>query len=318
MTGDLRASGDADAPESGVSTVAVGDGRHVAYAEYGDPEGVPVAFLHGTPGSRRLAALFDDAARRAGVRLLAVDRPGYGRSSPWPGRTLRDTGAFVAAVLDDAGVARAGVVGFSGGGPHALAAAATHGERVRGVDVVAGAVPPSLAPSKPAALRAFEVLAAATPTLARGLARVQSWVAARASPSAVVSQYTADGADVPDDAAELVRRDFLEAFARHRCGFVAETRLLSSEWDVAAESVTVPVRLWHGERDTNVPAAGARRLADRLPDATLTAFADADHLGTLLRAREAVFDRYGSESASGAPSEASSDAPSPSESSARP
>ncbi|SFR56330.1 Pimeloyl-ACP methyl ester carboxylesterase [Halogeometricum rufum] len=293
MTAELRASDDADAPEAGVSTVTVGDGRHVAYAEYGDPEGVPVVFLHGTPGSRRLAALFDDAARRAGVRVLAIDRPGYGRSSPWPGRTLRDTGAFVTAVLDDAGVTRAGVVGFSGGGPHALAVAATHGERVRRVDVVAGAVPPSLASSKPAALRAFEVLAAATPTLARGLARVQSWVAARASPSAVVSQYTADGADVPDDVAELVRRDFVEAFARHRSGFVAETRLLSSEWDVAVESVTVPVRFWHGDRDTNVPVAGARRLADRLPNATLTTFEDADHLRTLLRAREAVFDRDG-------------------------
>jgi pimeloyl-ACP methyl ester carboxylesterase len=301
MTAELRASDDAGATDSGVSTVDVGDGRHVAYAECGDPDGVPVVFLHGTPGSRRLAALFDDAARRGGVRVLAVDRPGYGRSSRWPGRTLRDTGAFVTAVLDDAGVSSAGVVGFSGGGPHALAVAATHGERVRRVDVVAGAVPPSLASSKPAALRAFELLAASAPTLARGLARVQSWVAARASPSAVVSQYTADDADVPDDAAELVRRDFVEAFARHRSGFVAETRLLSSAWDVAVESVTTPVHLWHGERDTNVPAAGARRLADRLPNATLTTFEDADHLRTLLRARETVFERYGGASDESAP-----------------
>jgi len=124
--------------------VPIDDDRHVAYAEYGDPAGHPIVFLHGTPGSRRLGRLFDDAARREGVRILAPDRPGYGRSSPWPTRDLSDTGAFVAPVLDDAGVDRAGVVGFSGGAPHALAVAATHGDRVTAVDVVSGATPPSV------------------------------------------------------------------------------------------------------------------------------------------------------------------------------
>lgn len=106
------------------ATVSVA-GRSVAYAEYGAPAGRPVAVLHGTPGSSRLAGLFAPAAAEQGVRLLAVDRPGYGDSEPWPDRSLADIGSVVTSVLDDAGVDAAGLVGFSGGGPHALAVAAT-------------------------------------------------------------------------------------------------------------------------------------------------------------------------------------------------
>ena len=76
----------------------------MAYAECGDPGGVPVLFFHGTPGSGLLGALWDDAARQRDLRLLALDRPGYGRSDPWTGRTLADTAGFAGPVLDGAPV----------------------------------------------------------------------------------------------------------------------------------------------------------------------------------------------------------------------
>lgn len=130
-----------DEGDGRLRTVDADRGR-VAYVEYGDPDGVPVLFFHGTPGSRVLGALYDEPARDRGVRVIAPDRPGYGRSSPWPDRTFADAPAFAVPVLDDAGVDRAGVVGFSGGGPHALALAATRGDRVTRVDLVASAAPP--------------------------------------------------------------------------------------------------------------------------------------------------------------------------------
>lgn len=283
---------DSDDPKS----ARLSDGRRVSYAEYGDSAGTPVVVLHGTPGSRLLGRLLADPARRAGVRLLALDRPGYGRSSPWPERTLADTGEFVSAVLDDAGASRACVVGFSGGGPHALALAATHGDRVRTVDVVAGALPPSVSESVPLPMRLFGSLAAKTPRLLRGVARLQRWVAERASPSLVVSQYTSpDGrAALSDGTAELVRRDFVEAFANHRSGFVTGSRLLAREWDFPLEAIDERVHLWYGGRDANVPAEAARRLADRLPDARLTVLAEADHLHALLESRSRILERHGS------------------------
>ncbi|MFC6736107.1 alpha/beta fold hydrolase, partial [Halolamina salina] len=86
------------------TTCSTAENRQLAYAEYGDPDGVPVLFLHGTPGSRRLGELFADDAEERGVRLLAPDRPGYGRSEPWLDRSVADAGTAVADLVDDAGV----------------------------------------------------------------------------------------------------------------------------------------------------------------------------------------------------------------------
>jgi len=269
--------------------VPIDDDRHVAYAEYGDPAGRPVLFLHGTPGSRRLGRLFDAPARREGVRIVAPDRPGYGESSPWPSRDLTDTGVFVAPVLDDAGVDRAGIVGFSGGGPHALALAATHADRVTSVDVVAGATPPARSPT-PRAQRLLGRLASTAPRLLSGLLRGQAWLAG-VSPAVVVSQY-AETERVPDEVATLVARDFVDAVATSRRGAITELRLLASPWDLSLSSVDRPVRLRHGTRDANVPIAGARTLRDRLPDARLTAVEGADHLTTFLRCRGPVVAQY--------------------------
>lgn len=283
---------DAAQPSRSIQTVRVADHRHVAYAEYGDPAGRPVLFLHGTPGSHRLGRLFADAARRHGVRLLAPDRPGYGDSSPWPERDLTDTGTFVAPVLDDAGVDRAGVVGFSGGGPHALALAATHADRVTSVDIVAGATPPSTPPPTPPVQRLLGRLASTTPRLLSGLLRTGAWLATHVSPAVVTAQYTDAPGRVPDAVATAVARDFADAVTASGRGTVTELRLLASPWDVSLATVERPVRLRHGVHDANVPIDGARALRDRLPDARLIAVDDAGHLSSLLRSREPVVARH--------------------------
>jgi len=90
-----------------LTTTSLDEDRQVAYTEYGCSDGVPVVFLHGTPGSRRLGTLFETVAQKQGIRLLAFERPGYGRSTPWPSRSLRDAGTVVSTVLDDANVKRA-------------------------------------------------------------------------------------------------------------------------------------------------------------------------------------------------------------------
>jgi len=277
------------ATDSRVRTIDTGRGR-VAYAEYGDPDGVPVLFFHGTPGSRLLGAVYAEEAKERGVRVLAVDRPGYGESDPWNDRTLADTGEFAVPVLDDADVDRVGVVGFSGGGPHALAMAATHPGRVRRVDLVGGAVPTDCGPDGPRAQRLLGTLAARTPRLLGGLLRFQTWVARR-NPSAVVGQYTTgDTDDIPEDVTALAGRDFVEALDASRNGIVTESRLLEREWDFSPMGIGTPVGLWHGERDGNVPIEGAREFQRRLSDTELTVF-ETDHLRSLLASRSAVIEK---------------------------
>ena len=266
------------------SVVRTDDGRQIAYATYGPPTDDPVVFFHGTPGSRRLGALLEPAARANDVRVIAPDRPGYGRSSPHPDRTVADAAASVRPVLDDAGVESAPLVAFSGGAPYALSTAATPGERVTGVDLIAGATPPSFTDDTPAVQRLLTGLASATPSVLGALFRGQAWVADRADPSFVVGQYAADADAVPGDAAATVKADFLAAFERHWSGAVAEFRDAGADWGIDLDAVGVPVRLWHGTADANVPIAGAERLAEALPTADLRTLNGADHLRTLLRA----------------------------------
>jgi len=267
------------------TVISLDDGRQLAYTEYGSSEGVPVVFLHGTPGSRRLAALFDSAAREHDVRLLALDRPGYGRSSPRPTRTIGDASQFVGAVLDHADVETASLIAFSGGAPYALATAAATQDTVDRVDVVSGATPPTISEERPAIQGLLTTLATTTPALLGGLFRGQAWLARRRDPSVVVSQYTADEntESVPDDVAETVKDDFLEAFSRHRRGAVTEFRNPATEWNVDFDDIDVAVHLWHGENDTNVPIGDVRRLEAQIPTAELQVLEDADHLRTLLR-----------------------------------
>lgn len=275
-------------------TVSLPSDRTLAYTEYGSPDGTPVLVFHGTPGSRRLAKLFDDAARSHGIRLLAFDRPGYGLSSPWPERTVRDTARIVTPVLDDAGIDTAGVVAFSGGAPYAFVRAATQPARIDRLDVVAGATPPRLTDEQPAVQRLLGGLATTTPRLLRAAFRVQLWLARRRDPSFVVGQYTTgDAADaVPEHAAKIVREDFLEAFANHRRGAVTELRYAAGDWNVAFDDIDVGVRLWHGTDDTNAPLAAVRRLESELPNAELRVRSGADHLQTLLRSVPDVLAGY--------------------------
>lgn len=190
----------------------------------------------------------------------------------------------------DAGVDRAGAVGFSGGGPHALALLATAPDRIGHVDVISGAVPPALTGNRPVALRALETLATRAPALVRWLFAVQSRLAGHV-PGAVFARYTDESGAVPDADAAVVVQEFREVFARHRQGVVTESRLLAREWPVDPASIDRPVRFWHGRRNTNVPLKGARRLADRLPDGELTV-CKGDHLGTVLRMRERVLGAH--------------------------
>jgi pimeloyl-ACP methyl ester carboxylesterase len=269
-------------------TVTLDDGRTVAYTEYGASDGTPVVFLHGTPGSRLLGEVFDGPASERGYRVLALDRPGYGRSTPWPSRTPADAAEYVGAVLADAGVSRAGVIGFSGGAIHALALAATSPDLVTSVDVVAGPAPPAASDATPRFQRVLGVLANSVPPVVRAGYGLNALFAER-SATPVVTQYTSpDGPPVSDEAAELVRSDFCEGFRETTAGAVTETRLFSGDWGFSVENVERPVRLWYGRRDANAPLTAAHELDDRLPESDLTVDDEADHLTTLLRNADAV------------------------------
>ena len=111
------------------------DGRRVCLVTHGDPDGQPVFFFHGTPASRLGHEFTSEPAKEQGIRVLCPDRPGIGRSDPKPGRTIADYATDVKDIALALGLGRYGVVGYSGGGPYALACGAADtrsGRRRRG------------------------------------------------------------------------------------------------------------------------------------------------------------------------------------------
>ncbi|GGC42524.1 alpha/beta fold hydrolase [Haloferax sulfurifontis] len=302
-TRDASPSDPREAAESAeAKTLALEGGRRLTYAEYGDSDGIPVVFLHGAPGSRLLGALFDAAAEERGIRVLAPDRPGYGRSSPrptpeGPGEPSRQPttpapAGFFDALLDDIGAQSAGLVAFSGGSRDALAVAAARADRVRHVSVIAGAVPPEASEETPRTQRLLSWLATNAPAVLGGLFRGQARLAGRLDPSLVVAQYTAGDAtgEIPDGVAAVVRDDFVAAVSRSRRGVLDDFRSAAAPWDISFDDIEADVSLWHGDADTNVPIAGAKRLESEVPAARIREVRGADHLRTLLWSVPGVLD----------------------------
>ncbi|MFC5277445.1 alpha/beta fold hydrolase [Halorubrum rubrum] len=269
-----------DAGDGSLRTAAVDlpDGREIAYAVCGPADGPPVVLHHGTPGSRLFAALLAEVAGEAGVRLVAPDRPGYGRSSPPPddwGR--RDWCADLSRVLRAESVDRAGLLGFSGGGPFAIAAAES--DRTTRLALVSAVVPPS-----------DEGLAglARIPYAIRLLFPLFGAFASVSGPETVVSQYT--DRSVSPAVARAVAADFHEALGGGEgvlggalgsgaSAVERESRSFATG-SVDPDSLDLPVRAWHGTRDDNAPLSPVGEFVAEA-GGTLTT-ADADHLGTLL------------------------------------
>ena len=133
-----------------MSTLTLPDGRTYGYEQWGDPDGLPLFWIHGTPGGR--LSRYPDATlwERLGLRVITVDRPGYGLSTPLPGRAVAHIAADAATVADYLGIGRFAVHGGSGGGPHALASAAVLGDRVLACAPVCSGAP--LEPDEVAAM----------------------------------------------------------------------------------------------------------------------------------------------------------------------
>lgn len=219
------------------STLTLRDGRTLSYAEYGDPQGEPLVLLHGTPGSRLDFESWAEALTTHGLRGIAVDRPGMGRSCAHPQRTLLGWAHDVRALANHLGLRAFSVLGASGGGPHALACGHALPERVRQVVLVSSGVPietPHFTRKLALNNRLGFWCSRHWPAVLWGLARAQHWML-RHRPGPVLNAFVS--ALGPEDAAQVtrvglapVRHMLLEALAGGPAGFVRETELHARPW----------------------------------------------------------------------------------------
>ena len=261
------------------------DGRQIGYAEYGEPNGLPVIALHGTPGSRFMFALTEEGAQERGIRLIAPERPGYGLSDARYANSLAAIAADVVALADALGIGRCAVIGVSGGGPHAVAACAALKGR--------GALLALISPVGPIADAGNEIsMSFAHRLVFQKLGR---------SPSLCAGFFYGLRALLrvaPDFARGLLRRRVpssdREVFARPEVlanlqaavreglrqgvdGAVQDLRLFTRPWNIGLADLDVQAVLWQGSDDTIVPPEAAYRLARSLPHCRLEVIEDAGH-----------------------------------------
>ncbi|WP_171167420.1 alpha/beta fold hydrolase [Streptomyces sp. I05A-00742] len=242
------------------------DGRLLGWAEWGPPDGTPVLFSPGAATSRRLG-FGAGAVAGLGVRLIALDRPGLGASTPAPGRTFADFAADVRAFADSGGLGRPAMVGNSQGAPFALACAAAG---VTGaLAVVAGAdevADPRFADVLPAELLRLVSLSGDDPEAAAG-------VFARLGPEAMWDMVMAGSPDCDlavyqqEEFAAAYREALREGFAQGPEGYARDTVLAMGRWGIDLASITVPVDFWYGAEDTSHSPDLGQGLAARVPGA---------------------------------------------------
>lgn len=257
----------------------------------GNPDGHPVVYLHGTPGSRVGPFPRGRVLYELGVRLISFDRPGYGGSDRQPGRRVAHAARDVEAIADHLGLGTFAVVGRSGGGPHALACAALLPERVTRAGVLVSLAPWAaegldwFAGMAESNVREFTTAASEPELLTATLAQVADEI--KADPASHVSTLApempeSDRRVVADTGIRhLLAKNFAEALRESAAGWIDDNLAFCTPWGFDLSDIHVPVLLWHGENDVFSPAAHARWLAGRIPGAELWIGSDAAHFGAL-------------------------------------
>ncbi|MCU1351919.1 MAG: alpha/beta hydrolase [Acidimicrobiales bacterium] len=263
------------------------DRRLLGWLDLGDAAGRPVIHLHGTPGCAAEATPLAAAAADRGIRLVAVDRPGIGGSDPHPRRTLLDLVDDLVVLADRLELERPSVLGYSGGGPYALACGAVRPDRFATIGVVAGAGPadaPGAGAPTDRTDRVLTWLSSRAPRLGAAVV-AGSGRFTRAMPGTALRIWAADLP--PADrrvvqAAGVRARDVMrylaQAMVEGARGVVDDERVLAQPWGFGAADVRAPVRWWHGADDEIVPLAEAAAVAASIPDVRFHVLPDAGHL----------------------------------------
>ncbi len=275
-------------------------GRRIAFSQFGDPEGTPLLYVHGFPSSRREAWLLHAVACELGVRLISLDRPGYGDSDPAPGQLLSDWPDDLLRVADQLDLERFGLIGVSGGGPYVLACAwrlaqpEAHG--LQGRITACGLVCPLGPIYRDEQLEQMHWAARANLRIGQQAQWLGDLIFGGPTtmllehwPSLVentrsLAAPAADRAVLADpETAAILNRTIADAMRNGAPGARRDLYLYTHDWGIPFEQIELPIRIWHGQADGTVPIEHARWYAEQLPNAQLTELPDEGHYSVPFR-----------------------------------
>ncbi|MCV7298644.1 alpha/beta hydrolase [Mycobacterium barrassiae] len=277
--------------------IAVGDDRQIGFAEFGDPQGRAIFWLHGTPGARRQIPMEARVyAEQHRIRLIGVDRPGIGSSTPHSYDTVVAFADDLRTMADTLGLEKFAVVGLSGGGPYTLGCAAAIPDRVVVAGVIGG-VAPTMGPDAITGglmgnlgTRVAPLLQVAGVPIGLVASAIIRFIRPVASP--VTDLY---GRVSPEADRRLLARpeikamfldDLLNGSRKQLSAPFSDVVVFARDWGFRLSDIQVPVRWWHGDADHIVPYAHGQHVVSRLNDAELYPMPGESHLAGLGRAEE--------------------------------
>jgi pimeloyl-ACP methyl ester carboxylesterase len=268
--------------------VARPGGRKLEVLVDADVVGMPVVFHSGTPSAAVWFPPLANAASKAGLRLVTYSRPGYAGSTPMPGRSVADAAGDVTAVLDGLDADEFVALGWSGGGPHALACAALLTNRCAAAATIAGVAPypadgldwmadmgQDNVDEFSAALAGPEALEPALQKWAAELRNVQGPDVAE-SLRTLVSDI--DKRALTGDFAAMLAESFRRSVSNGIAGWCDDDLAFTRPWGFDLGAIKRPVAIWQGGQDRMVPFAHGGWLAQHIPGAQVHLYPDEGHL----------------------------------------
>jgi pimeloyl-ACP methyl ester carboxylesterase len=284
----------------GSRSITVGGGRQLDMWLAGPADGLPLLFHCGTPGSGLPFGAFVETLATRGLRYVSFNRPGYGSSTRWPGRSVADVVEDAAAVLDHLGADRAHVVGWSGGGPHALACAALMPERVIGTAIIAGVAPyPAEGLDWMAGMGAenveeFNAALAGPDRLIEFKER--AWPLFRGISGEEVSSALGDLVDhvdrssIRDDFADWLAAVMREGLRESYWGWFDDDMAFAKPWGFDLGEIHTPVHIWQGAHDRMVPFGHGEWLVRHVGSACAHLHPQHGHLTLAVDSMPAIVD----------------------------
>lgn len=271
--------------------IAVGEDRQIGFAEFGNPQGRAVFWLHGTPGARRqIPTEARSFAARKNIRLIGIDRPGIGSSTPHQYENVLGFTDDLRTIADTLGINRFAVIGLSGGGPYTLATAAAMPDRVVMAAVLGGVAP--LIGEDGISSGLMELAKVVRPILEVADTPIR-WVAG--SLIKLIGPFGSPALDLyarisPDGDRNLLSRpefkamfldDLLNGSRKQLAAPFADIVVFARDWGFRLEDIKVPVRWWHGDADHIVPYAHGQHAVARIADAEMYTLPGESHLAGL-------------------------------------
>jgi pimeloyl-ACP methyl ester carboxylesterase len=270
------------------STVRTPDGRDLEVLLSGDPDGFPLVYISGTPTAIAPYPDLSEAAAEQGLRVVGWSRPGYAGSTRREGRTVADAAEDAATILDALGHDRFVVLGWSGGGPHAVACAALLPDRCGAAASLAGVAPYDLMGEDwfrdmgKENVDEFRVAIERPQDLWALLEPQAPEIAAITGPQVVALLEglvdDVDRAALTGEFAEVMAEDFRRGVSTGVAGWHDDDLAFARPWGFDLADITVPVSVWQGEHDLMVPFPHGQFLAAHIPTADAHLYPDEGHL----------------------------------------